>query len=488
MGGAASTLRITGGSQVAYNQATSGRDLQLAGFGGAVVVTGYLGQLVIDSGSQVHSNVAEYGGGAVTALADVGLFLLAGGGSLSSNTVSDLKNGAGGAVLISRNASNITASSSAVVYNNSAPTLGGAFRIGGRVAAFAMYDSRALNNGARWGGLVAIVGDCDRVTIVGSTLTRNYADGGQGAAIIVQRSLGTFTLQQSEASSHSGSYAGVLSVLGDAGELLLDGATVTANAVTNAYGGAFKVHGATRRLSIVRNCSITRNTAIMGGAVASMLGFGSIHISDSVLAFNQATSGSGGAISGGHFWHWRDVEPTAVLVEGSRILNNSATRSGGAISLVGEVRSAVFRGATLTGNSAVDGGGCLAVLGTVGEVVLEAGTVGQGNRAGAMGGFLSVSAPDDLTGVLLRSLVLRDGSRLEGNVAGRLGGAVAAPLLGRVEVTEGSSLSANSAAEGAGGAVAERAAVVSDALGLGFIARPVDDRPEAAVPHVCFTT
>ncbi len=464
MVGELSSLRMTGGSELAYNDATFNPNLPRAGYGGALAVFGGVGEVLIDSSSRLQYNRATLSGGAIAISLNLGLFLLAGGSSLSHNFVRNVETGEGGAVLVEGRAANITLARGAVVYNNTAPTWGGAFRIKEETGVFLMYNSTASANGGYGGGLFFTAGDCDRVAVVDSTLAGNHGDGGEGGAFNIQGSLGAFMLQRSGAASHRGSYGGVLFVFEDAEDILLDGATVTDSAVTNAYGGAIFVYGATRRLSIVGNCSILRNTANMGGAVASRMGFGFVHISDSVLAFNQATSGSGGAIFGGHYWHWRDAEPTALLVEGSRLYNNTATRSGGAITLVGEVRSAVFRGAILTGNTAVDGGGCLAVLGTVGEVVLEAGTVGQGNRAGAMGGFLSVSAPDDLTGVLLRSLVLRGGSRLEGNVAGRLGGAVAAPLLGRVEVTEGSSLSGNSAAEGAGGAVAERAAVVSAAL------------------------
>ncbi len=454
------SLSIAGSSEVALNEASQSA-LSRTGLGGALSVEGSLGQCVIDTGSRVHSNQADVGGGAIAVTKDVRLFQLSGGSSLSNNKARKVANGVGGAVFFAGNTTNITVTGGAVVSNNTATSWGGTFRADDSVGSVLIHSSRVSINSGYGGGLLSIGGTCGNVAVVDSSLTGNDAKGADGGVFYVDGDLGAFTLQRSEASSNRAGYGGVLFVYRNAGELVLDGATVTSNSANNGYGGALSVYGSTRRLSILRNSSISLNAAYSGGAIASMFGFGSIHIADSVLVWNQATGGNGGAISGGHFWSWRDADAMSLLVEGSRIANNSAFRGGGAISLIGELSSAVFRSSTLIGNAAEDGGGFLDVRGMAGEVVLEAGTVGQDNRAGAMGGFLSVSAPDDLTGVLLRSLVLRGGSRLEGNVAGRLGGAVAAPLVGQVVVTEESSMSNNSATDGAGGAVAERAAVVS---------------------------
>jgi hypothetical protein len=181
--------------------------------------------------------------------------------------------------------------------------------------------------------------------------------------------------------------------------------------ITDGWGGAFDFDtGLSGNNTLtVTNCNITTNTLTEGegGGFAvfnSNNGTGFAQITNSTVQNNtvkpsspNGTAGTGGGIFVG--------TPAAIVMNNSKVLNNSATQNangvpiGGGMNIVGPSANAgqnAIHGSTISGNSAALTGGGISNTATL---LIDSTTVISGNTSGTQGGGLYTNAlsPDTVT-------------------------------------------------------------------------------------------
>ncbi len=433
-------LTCDNGSVLSYNRATDSH-------GGAIAVWGNATYVTLAGGCQVVGNSAgSYGGAVYVGNGEVKVLDIVGGSLVARNTARF-----GGFSLVDKGVGDLNIVSSNIVDNSAA----------GR------GDGTASGESGGSGGVLYSVGPLRAFTVSGrSNVTGNMAalDGG---VAYVDDPLGNFSVVGGSTVAYNkatGGRGGVLAVDSYAGALTVAGESRVLGNTAGADGGFASVIGTTTSFTLTGLSVMDLNVATLGhgGALSCGWGLSSIVISNGSSMSQNRAGLDGGAIRSGHYWYWRIRLPAVFQVNSSSIASNTAGRSGGVWSQLGDVGDVSLVNCRLSRNTAVSGrGGALDVRGSVHRVVVRDGSSVLGNRAGVTGGFLSVSSPDTLTGAVLRNLTIRDGSSVVSNTAGQLGGAASAPLVASLTLTGGSSLSNNSATGGAGGAIAEQAAVVS---------------------------
>ncbi|KAG2424440.1 hypothetical protein HXX76_014493 [Chlamydomonas incerta] len=229
------------------------------------------------------------------------------------------------------------------------------------------------------------------------------------------------------------------------GSLSLANSTIRGNTAAYSAGGIMLTYGA----DVI---------TLVGGAIYANRSIGRLELRGSSFEGNAASWG-GGAVA---------VTEAGIgallLLEGSRMIGNTALLKGGAVSAAVDIanggalhaekglgRLLLRGGSRIRSNSASDGGGCVAVPGgAVASVVLEGGSALSGcvTQSGDGGALLAA------TGV--RELLLSGGSEMSGNVVrDGNGGAVGVRRgdISRISVSGGSRICDNSAPSGSGGAL-----------------------------------
>ncbi len=497
------SLVIRQGSSLSHNVALGSR-------GGAVWTGGTVGSLIIMEGSRVHNNSAPADGGAVMVVWGSLHRLVVDASEVSDNHV---QQGFGGFLAVESDLGTAMFANSSYIYNNSAGAEGGVVFVSGATTSISIIDgsvfegnqagslggcisardlgsvfissSKLLENVAERGGVLFADKGSPNITLtLGANITRNQASR-MGGAFYLNDGLGLFLVDGGSSVSHNdaagerASYqegesfaGGVLYVQGSAEYLRIVGGSYVQNNSALVHGGAFYITGLVSQFTVANSSVVARNAARLGsgGVLRSVGGIGSIAISNASRVAENTAGENGGVIG---CLNTVGLDTDEVVLTNVVISRNTAFGHGGVFSFVGGVREVHICASQLTRNAAAAGhGGCIGVFGSLGSVLLEAGTVVSGNTAGASGGFVSVLSPTIGVmvspggradpGVLLGSLEVRNGTQLVSNTAQLLGGAVAAPLIAGFMLSGGSMLNNNTAVSGAGGAIAEASAVVSD--------------------------
>ncbi len=384
----ATEIFIAEGSELSSNAATF--------WGGAIKVgqedadgqtvrgTGYVGRLVVESGSQLRRNYAGSRGGAIHFNGDVGSIII-------------------NASYVEQNAAGDPASTD--------ESNGGAFSTRGGVGELLLdYGASLTNNSAgTWGGAVYSEGTLERMVLDrGSSISYNTvlqanSFGGAVASLYIN----TFVTSSIE---------------------LLRGSRMVGNTAPGA-GGAVVLVGALGSLVVDGGSVLEGNEACLGGAFHVVEGIDSIAFTNgSRVAANMAkarcTNAHGGAVSS------EGPVGSVVISGGSNVTRNSATVSGGVIHCNSRLEEfLVTGGSVLTRNAAGVSGGVLAVNGSVDSFVISGGSFVEGNTAGLEGGAFVIGGVGVRTNMVQRievagSVLWRNNASMGGvlHVRGRTGG------------------------------------------------------------------
>jgi hypothetical protein len=217
------------------------------------------------------------------------------------------------------------------------------------------------------GGAVRITGG--QVTIVGSSLVSNTANGGGRGGGIYNAGGGELSVIASTISGNTAASGGGAGIYNGGGELTISGSNVSGNSTaSNGNGGG--IYNSNGPLSIT-DSTLSGNTAnSSGGAIFSSAG-SFVTIIRGMLTGNSAADG--GAI-------YRNAGGSMSIIDTT--LSGNTAGIGGAIYNV-HAGSVSINGSTLAENSAGYGGGVYNVSG--GQVTITDGTI-SGNTATAEGG------------------------------------------------------------------------------------------------------
>jgi hypothetical protein len=301
-------------------------------------------------------------------------------------------------------------------------------------------DNR-VNGRAGWTGPNGGAGiwSTGTLTVLRTRLVNNLSEGGNG--VLGSGPLGGYgggicnyggtatvtacTLTGNQAAEGGGLYSGSLT---STGTLTVSGCTVSGNRAV-ADGGGLSVTGTAQ----VTVCTITNNTAVGdgGGMVCSR---GTLTLSGSTLAGNQAGGGDTSGEGGGLWVRFLTTAP--VSITNCTIANNSAVGyvyqgqlhpgvGGGlyVVSLTGLNPVLTVVGSTVAGNwTDGTGGGFYVPSGPLSSVlaVTVVGSTVAGNRAGGAGGGLWVSAT--------RTSAILTSTLVAGNTAATAGPDVSGPV------------------------------------------------------------
>ena len=242
------------------------------------------------------------------------------------------------------------------INNYVATGCGGAVYKGGIPSSdfFIVERNYYVNNTARSGGAVCVVGENSSVSVSGSSFVNNTAVGEGGGAIYSNVRYATVTLSSSTFTNNTASHCGVL----DVDDL-------------NHFSINFT------------NSVFTYNTATgqtIGGGVACIRN-ASINILNSVFKHNFAN------YHAGVFY----IDESVTTVDGSLFLNNSAAVDGGVFYTYVHASDYIIRRSQFSENSAGDDGGVLFIGRPNSSVSIDE-TIFDFNSAADRGGVIALIA------------------------------------------------------------------------------------------------
>lgn len=344
--------------------------------GGAVVVAGSLGSLVVDAGSVLEANGACVGG-TFHVVEGIQSMAFTNGSNVVANVASfrgPCRNARGGAVSSDGPVGSVVISGGSALARNSAMTSGGAIHCNSRLEEFLVTG--------------------------GSALTRNTA-GTSGGVLAVNGSISSFVIS---------------------GGALVEGNDAKLDGGAFAIGMVGALSNTVGRMEVLGSV-LRRNSASLGGAIHVLWRANEVVISDSEVSYNTASvtetslSGFGGAL------YFGGRVRNLTVGNGTQIEHNSAVRSGGAFGFGGGLGTF-----TLAGNSSIShnratgftisNGGAVDVLGNLGRLEIVSGSTVGNNTASWLGGAFYVEGDfDNITAAV--GTVLVDGSaRVLSNIAG----------------------------------------------------------------------
>ena len=246
----------------------------------------------------------------------------------------------------------------------------------------------------------------------------------------------------------------IVDVLFSAGDVTVDGLTLTGGRVTDEAGGAIRFQSP--GTLTVRDSIVTGNRANNGGAIYSEYD-GTVRVENSTFTNNQSVYGSGGAI------HTIEAD---VVIETSTFDNNRSYGSGGAVSIfsAGEL---TITDSQLTNNQSLENGynggavdsgeGAITIVGST--LTGNTATGGDGGAIYSIGGAVTIadSTFDDNTARYNGGAILNDtgiititDSRITNNVAQYGDGGGLSNFSGDLTITR-STISTNSSVTDGGG-------------------------------------
>lgn len=198
----------------------------------------------------------------------------------------------------------------------------------------------------------ALVGGDEQLSVANCNFSANDAGSGWGGAIAMTATGGSLTVTDC---SFINNWAN--------------------DPTFGGYGGAIAVMSATTK-AVLRRCSISGNTAISGGGVYARRYSGNYLLIENCLLSNNSAVGAGGAImvaaSGGN---------GNLIVRNSTISGNTAD-AGGGIRLASSAGALTIQNSTITNNTAkgADGGGVSRYFGTA-TIAIESSIVASNINA-----------------------------------------------------------------------------------------------------------
>ncbi|KAG2436076.1 hypothetical protein HYH02_011587 [Chlamydomonas schloesseri] len=418
------SLRLAN-SQLVSNYAANNAN----GYGGAIYAAGFLGELVLGSGSNVRGSSCGARGGAVYVGGGISAITLSDASYIGSNTA-----GTDGGAIFTTAVQSLDLSGGAYAGLNTASTgFGGFLAANTDVGTITLTGASKLekNSAGTDGGAVAVKGDLGSVSLVaGSSVSLNTAGSGAGGFLYTGGVLGSLTLTGGSSvvgnmagTSGAGVYVGGKPLASDA----------AAQAAIDAALAAIPAELA----------ALPEMTALAATVRAGSVGLGSISLEGSSMADNwagrvpgaAAASYGGGAIcSGGHVQSVQLAAGSAMRKDGVAALTlmgacsmsgSVAGKSGGALYAGGFLGPFSLSGASaVSANSAGTSGGALFVGITAASVTVEGTSTRLSANVAALGdgGAVAVGTAAG-SGGLLGPVVIRDGAEVSDNQAGRSGGA-----------------------------------------------------------------
>jgi parallel beta-helix repeat protein len=179
--------------------------------------------------------------------------------------------------------------------------------------SFTLTKANAVDDGG------AIFLDAAALTVTNCTITNN-ASAGAGGGIDVGDGGGTLTIATSTISGNTAAGNGAGINIEDSGALTMDGSTVSGN-VAGGAGGGLCGYGS---LALIRNSTISGNSAAIGGGLAQY--GGSASFESCTIAYNSAGDSGGGidATSGGGDVDDFGSDDSAVSLESTIVGKNTA--------------------------------------------------------------------------------------------------------------------------------------------------------------------
>ncbi|MGE3243721.1 MAG: choice-of-anchor Q domain-containing protein [Pirellulales bacterium] len=265
------------------------------------------------------------------------------------------------------------------------------------------------------GGGIAISGSLSALSITGTTISDNYANGFGGGIY----SFGVVNLTDDVVSRNSAQGGGGICAFNS---LSLTSTLVSHNTASTYVGGGIQVQQGNTTITA---SAIVANSAPQGGGIATS---GQLSVTASEISGNSATSGNGGGIFAGG---GGTASGYAVEVVNSTLSNNSALQGGGLSVTNG---NAAIRLSTISANVATDPSGRAGGVFIRGQYLYLDGSIIAGNE--------SSSAPDLVGSVIATHTLIGDkaGTSLaeappgspdaNGNLIGGPAHGVIDPLLG----------------------------------------------------------
>jgi predicted outer membrane repeat protein len=358
--------------------------------GGAGVYVQYA-DFVSVQGTTISNNTAsQSGGGFYSRYSDV---------SVTNSTISgNTANGVGGGMWLDNGSLTV---SNTVVTNNTSYSRGGGIDAdlwdGGAfsITASEISNNTATNSSA--GGLYVYASSVAPVTISGTTISGNSADGGGGGAFLNVNDGADLSVTGSTFSNNTSTgWGGGLYVTtngsydSDANVTISD-TTFNANS-SERYGGALELYG--NMVASLTNVAMTGNTAPDGGgALYADLWYGnysgvgresSLAISGSTFTGNS-TDGDGGALK-------LDLgDTTPFTMTGSTVSGNDATNAGGGVYVAGGGDVAITSSTISDNTSGTYGGGIATEWSSAASLTITGSTIADNTATGGHGGGLAAS-------------------------------------------------------------------------------------------------
>ena len=309
-------VTISGGSLVSNQAATEGGAIWIQR-GGALFA---LGNVVI-ANNRAHGPTADDGGGAV----------FNNGGAISLNNaflfgnVADGPSGSGGGIF---NLGGSVVISNSFIGSNIANRAGGGIEDNGgttQLNTVTVTANRVIGAPGNGGGVHAT--GASRITIVGSTITQNFAalEGGG----LWNSSSGTLTVTDSTVDGNIATMGAGLFADGASGSITIVSSTVSRN-IANESGGGILIEGGSHQII---NSTVSSNFAKAGGGIQSL--GGTTDLTSVTIASNNANQGGGINSVGGTVSIFGSIIATnfaavgadvagAIMSKGSNLIGNPA--------------------------------------------------------------------------------------------------------------------------------------------------------------------
>jgi hypothetical protein len=356
-------VKITNGAKVTF------RNMALTN---ASAINGGI-MAIVDGSSVALDNVDIYGGSALTAGGNV--YLSAGTG-IQSGLVMDNGSRIYSGTVVTGDGGGLALYGSKLLINdgsiglmgidqgNSVSNNGGGIYAENSTIVINNFDSHIQNNQAdNFGGGIYTVGST--MTITNATVNDNTTDFNGGGIYSDSSNIVIIdaTISGNITTKISGGGGGGGLYLTGPGEIIIDLTTIISN-ISKTVGGGILNAGNTTMLRIINGSDIINNSASSGGGIFTL---SPLTVDSSIIRFNTASlilEGSGGGI------RCHSCQSLSV-VNSSQISNNTAMASGGGISVFStsavdvELINSTFTGNNLTNSDSSFGGGISQDGGTI---------------------------------------------------------------------------------------------------------------------------
>ena len=215
------------------------------------------------------------------------------------------------------------------------------------------------NTASSGGGIRALDGDPDMLTMINVTVSGNTGIVGGGGILSDRATLTNVTVSGNSTGGHGGGISG--------------GATLTDSTVSdNTAGSGGGIYNQSGTLSMTNSIVSSNSASDSGGGIYNHFR-GTVNITDSTVSDNSASKAGGGIANTGG----------VVTLAASTITDNTTDGSGGGVHNTHTKMN--IANSTISGNTAKDGGGAYNIFG--GELTITNSTISNNNAAAEGGGL-----------------------------------------------------------------------------------------------------